>query len=284
MGLISSILIYNFEFIKGTVKIGEGSSSSNEIPSNRIPSIPYFHKAKGVLHQLENKVVVVLLKDGDDDEGYNIHVVCGRLVLLCVVYIRGLEIVKRKLQEVVEVRKCSWGDVRGLENVKWLRQPEKSLRIYQFPQRQRCIPRCDSRKASKLVFVWADEGTELKVDVTVVFKGEETVLANGSAVRTGTRPKLRLFCVTLSKRTIVYMVGSLAGSELGANRIGASILASQYACDTKTHSDMLRHIYDSTKSKPLIIAPDMQTLDNAMSTVDGAKSGLEEIKEEDTCG
>ncbi|GJQ89127.1 heparanase-like protein 3 [Tanacetum coccineum] len=54
------------------------------------------------------------------------------------------------------------------------------------------------------------------------------------------------------------MVGSLAGSELGANRIGASILASHYACDTNSLSDILRRIYNSTKSKPLIIAPGLE--------------------------
>ncbi|PWA66900.1 glycoside hydrolase, family 79 [Artemisia annua] len=35
----------------------------------------------------------------------------------------------------------------------------------------------------------------------------------------------------------------------------ASISASQYACDTKTLIDMLRIVYNSTKPKPLIIAP-----------------------------
>ncbi|GKD44336.1 hypothetical protein Tco_1268981, partial [Tanacetum coccineum] len=92
----------------------------------------------------------------------------------------GLENVKRKLQEVVEVRKCSWGDVRGLENVKCKLQEKPG-----------------NRKASKLVFVWADEGTKLKVDVTVVFKGEE--LDNGSAVRTGTRQSGTYSAYTVKK-------------------------------------------------------------------------------------
>ncbi|GJV88025.1 hypothetical protein Tco_1531963 [Tanacetum coccineum] len=36
---------------------------------NALTKLFDFHKAKGVLHQLENKVVVVLLKDVNDDEG-----------------------------------------------------------------------------------------------------------------------------------------------------------------------------------------------------------------------
>ena len=42
---------------------------------------------------------------------------------------------------------------------------------------------------------------------------------------------------------------------MSGNGIGASISASQYACDTKTLIDMLHCVYNSTKSKTLIIAP-----------------------------
>ncbi|GJU82589.1 hypothetical protein Tco_1284954 [Tanacetum coccineum] len=42
-----------------------------------------------------------------------------------------------------------------------------------------------TRKLLNLVFVWADEGTELKVDVSVVFKGEDAVFTFGINVLMG---------------------------------------------------------------------------------------------------
>ncbi|GKD43820.1 heparanase-like protein 3 [Tanacetum coccineum] len=88
----------------------------------------------------------------------------------------------------------------------------------------------------------------------------KTVLANGVAVRTWDSTKTKTFLrYTVKKNYSVY--GWELGSELGANRIGASILASHYACDTNSLSDILRRIYNSTKSKPLIIAPGFGSID-----------------------
>nr|GEY62317.1 heparanase-like protein 3 [Tanacetum cinerariifolium] len=82
----------------------------------------------------------------------------------------------------------------------------------------------------------------------------KTVLANGSAVGTWDSTNAETFLrYTVQKNYSVY--GWELGNELSAIGIGARISALQYACDTKTLSDMLRRIYNSTKSKPLIIAP-----------------------------
>ncbi|PWA65737.1 glycoside hydrolase, family 79 [Artemisia annua] len=80
------------------------------------------------------------------------------------------------------------------------------------------------------------------------------VLANGSAVGTWDSINAETFLrYTVKKNYSVY--GWELGNELSGNGIGASISASQYACDTKTLSDMMRRVYNSTKSKPPIIAP-----------------------------
>ncbi|KAK1418455.1 hypothetical protein QVD17_27600 [Tagetes erecta] len=82
----------------------------------------------------------------------------------------------------------------------------------------------------------------------------KTVLANGSAVGAWDSTNAEaLMRYTVKKNYTIY--GWELGNELSGNGIGASILASQYAHDVTTLSEMVHHVYKAIEPKPLIIAP-----------------------------